>query len=134
MTTVRDLMTVDPSCVRMNATMDRVYDLMLELGIRHMPVVVDDGELVGIISNRDIIGLLGRLHHETFDEQAEALGTVRADEAMSRGVTTIEPDVAIAEAAQIMFENKLGCLPVIEGNRLVGILTEADFVKHIAGL
>jgi len=133
LTTVRDLMTEDPTCVAPHETMDHVHDRMLSMGIRHMPVVVDD-EIVGIISNRDIISLLGRLSREAFDEQVEALGQFRADEVMSRGVDTIEPDAEIAAAAQLMFDNKLGCLPVCEGAHLVGILTEADFVRYVANL
>ena len=130
---VRDLMTEDPVCVEPHATMDQVHDRMLALGIRHMPVVVDD-EIVGIISNRDIISLLGRLGRETFDEQAKVLARFRADQAMSRGVETIEPDIEIETAAQLMLDNKIGCLPVCEGAHLVGILTEADFVRYVAKL
>ncbi|HEY4587832.1 MAG TPA: CBS domain-containing protein, partial [Thermoanaerobaculia bacterium] len=51
-------------------------------------------------------------------------------EVMTSEVETAEPDLPLQEAARIMFENKLGCLPVVEGWRLVGILTESDFVKH----
>jgi len=51
---------------------------------------------------------------------------------MTTGVETIEADADIEEAAQVMLENKMGCLPVVEGGRLTGILTEADFVKYVA--
>jgi CBS domain-containing protein len=43
---------------------------------------------------------------------------------------TVEPETPLAEAASTLFENKIGCLPVVEGNRLVGILTESDFVRR----
>lgn len=132
MTTVRDLMTEDVTTVTRSVTMDRVHDLMLSLGVRHMPVVDDADELAGIISHRDIVGLLGRMRRESFEEQTEALSGIIADDVMTRGIDTVEPDADITTAAQIMLENKLGCLPVCEGAHLVGILTEADFVRYVA--
>lgn len=131
MATVRDLMTTDVTTVVGRTPMDQVYDRMLDLGVRHMPVV-DEGELVGIISHRDIVGLLGRLRREAFGEQIEALSEIKADEVMTRGVDTVEPEAELAGAAQLMLENKLGCLPVCEGPHLVGILTESDFVRFVA--
>ncbi len=133
MPTVRDLMTEDVTTVHRDATLDQVHDLMLSLGVRHVPVVDDDDELAGLISNRDIVGLLGKLRSEAFEEQIEALATTTAAEAMTRGLATIEPDAAIEAAAQLMLENKIGSLPVCEGRHLVGILTEADFVRFVAG-
>ena len=56
----------------------------------------------------------------------------RVGELMTTAVEAVEPDADIAEAARIMFDNKFGCLPVVEGRRLVGILTEADFVRLFA--
>ena len=53
---------------------------------------------------------------------------------MTESVETIEPDRSIREAAQMMLENKFGCLPVVEGLRVVGIVTESDFVRHLAAM
>ncbi|MEM6927445.1 MAG: CBS domain-containing protein [Myxococcota bacterium] len=132
MRTVRDLMTEDVTTVRRHEGMDKVHDLMISLDVRHMPVVDDEDELVGIISDRDVIGLLGRLRREAFDEQADALAGTLAGDVMTASPTTIEPDAGIDTAAQLLRENKLGSLLVVEGRHLVGILTEADFVLHVA--
>ena len=51
---------------------------------------------------------------------------------MTTDVETIDPEADVREAAQILYDNKIGCLPVVEGSRLVGILTEADFVRLMA--
>ena len=51
---------------------------------------------------------------------------------MTRSVETADPDTDVGTAAQIMFKHKYGCLPVVKDDRLVGILTEADFVRHLA--
>jgi CBS domain-containing protein len=55
------------------------------------------------------------------------------EEVMVHEVETVEPTAPLSEAAALMLENKFGCLPVVEGDRLVGILTESDFVRHVAG-
>jgi CBS domain-containing protein len=51
-------------------------------------------------------------------------------EIMVTEIETVDPDTPLVEAAETLFENKIGCLPVVEGNRLVGILTESDFVRR----
>lgn len=132
--TVGDLMTEEVVTVGRDETMDRVYDLMLELGVRHMPVVDDDMELVGLISHRDVTGLLGEKSRSAVVEQSDLLSERTAEEAMSLAIETVEADTDLQTAADIMFENKFGCLPVVEGKRLVGILTEADFVRYVAGV
>ncbi len=132
MTLVRDLMTENVTTVGRRESMDRVYDLMLSLNVRHMPVVDDGEELAGLLSHRDVVALLGEFSKGEFLRQAELLSDMTAGQAMSAGVETVEPDTDAVVAAEMMLENKIGCLPVCEGTRLVGILTEADFVKHVA--
>ena len=132
MAVVGDLMTEDVKTVHRGDGMDRVYDLMLSLDVRHMPVVDDADELVGLVSHRDVIALLGENSKGAFLRQAELLSDVTAEQAMTRGIETVEPDLDLRTAAEMMVENKYGCLPVCEGTHLVGILTESDFVKYVA--
>ena len=103
---------------------------MFERDIRHMPVVDNDRELVGLVSQRDLLrhSLIEQSDVPDFIEDA-LLERLQVRELMTTGVVSIEPDADIREAAQIMIENKYGCLPVVEGSRLVGILTESDFVR-----
>ena len=130
---VRDLMTQNVVATRPEDTVATLRDLMYDRDVRHMPVVADGGELVGLVSQRDLLrySLIEQADVPNFIEDA-LLERIRVGELMTTGVISIEPDVDLREAAQIMYENKFGCLPVVEGPRLVGILTEADFVRLMA--
>ena len=117
-------------------TLDRnekltVADDIMKLGrIRHLPVVDEDGALTGIVSQRDLFhsGLLRALGYGSHARD-QALGLLVLKEAMKTEVLTVTPDAPLAEAAQIMLKQKIGCLVVVEGKKIVGILTESDFVK-----
>jgi CBS domain-containing membrane protein len=127
---VRDLMTEVVLSVHADDTVEKVYDLMNERGIRHLTVVDADGDLVGLVSHRDL------LRHSPI-ERAEVpvflmrqiLRRTLVEEVMTSEVETADPDLPLSEAARVMFENKFGCLPVLESSKLVGILTESDFVR-----
>ncbi|HEY4572579.1 MAG TPA: CBS domain-containing protein [Thermoanaerobaculia bacterium] len=128
---VRDLMSDHVISVHPGDSVDKVYDAMTERGIRHIAVIDGEGDLVGLVSHRDLLrhALIERSDLPFFIQRAVLRRTLTA-EVMTSEVETAEPDLPLQEAARIMFENKLGCLPVVEGWRLVGILTESDFVKH----
>lgn len=100
--------------------------------IRHL-VIVDDGKMMGLVSDRDLRRGLGGLPLQAQDERASAsrshMHVVMAD-VMSREVMTIEPSASIAEVAEIMVKNKFGSLPVLRDGNLVGIVTEADLLRH----
>ena len=117
--------------VRPDDTVEKVYDLMNERGIRHLPVIDEDGDLVGLVSHRDLLrhSAIERAEVPTFLVR-EILRRTRVEEVMTSEVETVEPDLPLSEAAQVMFENKFGCLPVQEDSKLVGILTESDFVRY----
>lgn len=130
---VRDLMTEDVVAVLPDDSLTTIRDLMTERDVRHMPVVDRDRELVGLVTKRDLLrnSLIEQQDVPDFVEDV-ILEKIRVRDLMNTAVEAIEPDIDIREAAQIMFENKYGCLPVVEGQRLVGILTEADFVRLFA--
>jgi CBS domain-containing membrane protein len=127
---VRDLMTEEVLSVHVDDTVETVYDMMNQRGIRHLTVVDQEGDLVGLVSHRDL------LRHSPIERaevpvflMREILRRTRVEEVMTSEVETAAPDTPASEAAQIMFEHKFGCLPVLEGSKLVGILTESDFVR-----
>jgi len=130
---VRDLMTPNVVTIRPGDSIAMAYDLMLEHRFRHLVVVDEDGELVGLLTHRDLLrcSLIER-SELPLGIQRSILQRVRVEEVMTSEVETADPGEWLDKAAQIMFENKYGCLPVVEGSRLVGILTEADFVRFFA--
>ena len=107
----------------------------MQLGrIRHLPVLDDDGqEVVGIVSQRDLFrGALAKALGYGQSAQRKLMDTLVVKEVMITDIVTTSPDTALDEAAKILMERKIGCLPVVENRRLVGILTEADFVALVA--
>jgi CBS domain-containing membrane protein len=129
---VRDLMTDKVYSIKEEEDLARLNDLMNDIRIRHVPVVDEGGELVGIVSHRDL--LRSALDTEgvlPISEQRDLLRSTAVREIMVTEVETTEPNQEIQEAGRTMLDNKLGCLPVLEGRQLVGILTEADFVKYV---
>ena len=133
-TTVKDVMTTDVTTLKRNEKLTLADDLMNLGRIRHLPVVDDDGEeLVGIVSQRDLFrGALAQSIGYGAHARRKLLDTLFVKEVMTTEPTTTTPDMPLADAAQVLMEKKIGCLPVIENGRLVGILTEGDFVKLYA--
>jgi CBS domain-containing membrane protein len=127
---VRDFMTPNVVTVRPDDTIARAYELMLDNRFRHLVVVDGEGDLVGLLTHRDLLryALIERTDLP-LSLQRGVLRRIRVEEVMTSEVETADPGQWLHEAAQVMFENKYGCLPVAEGSRVVGILTEADFVR-----
>lgn len=130
---VRDLMTEEVVALRPEDDLAKLRNAMYELDIRHMPVIDGEGELVGLVTQRDLLrnSLVEQPDVPTFIEDA-ILEQLRIRELMTTSVETVDPETDIRDAAQRMFENKYGCLPVVNGRKLVGILTESDFVRLMA--
>ncbi|HVN89244.1 MAG TPA: CBS domain-containing protein [Candidatus Binataceae bacterium] len=131
---VRDLMTSDVTTLKRNDTLSLADDIMNLGRIRHLPVLDDDErELVGLVSQRDLFrGALAKALGYGQHGQRKVLDNLLVKEVMATDLVTTTPDTTLLEAAKILMTRKIGCLPVVEGGRLVGILTEADFVGLVA--
>ncbi len=131
---VRDLMTHEVVTLKRNDELSLAGDLMHLGRIRHLPVLDEEtGELAGIVSERDLFrGALVSVLGFGKVAQRRISKTISVKEVMSTDVVTIGGDVALREAAEQMLERKIGCLPVVEGEKLIGILTESDFVSLVA--
>jgi CBS domain-containing membrane protein len=93
--------------------------------------VVRDGDLVGLVTQRDLArSVLGAQDRLPLSTQQEILRRRSVREIMASEVETVDPDESLSAAAEMLLENKIGCLPVVEGTHLVGILTESDFVRR----
>jgi CBS domain-containing protein len=130
---VRDLMTHEVTSLKRNDKLSIADDVMRLGRIRHLPVLDDDEQVVGIVSQRDLFrGALARALGYGAHAQQKLLGQLLVKEVMTNDPVTIGPDAPLAEAARTMLERKIGALLVVDGGRLVGILTESDFLKRFA--
>jgi CBS domain-containing membrane protein len=127
-------MTPDVTTLQRNEKLTLASDVMQLGRIRHLPVLDDDSqELVGIVSQRDLFrGALARALGYGEHASRKMMDTLFVKDVMTTDVLTTTPDTPLAEAARVLMERKIGCLPVLEGGRLVGILTEGDFVALVA--
>jgi CBS-domain-containing membrane protein len=130
---VRDVMSRDVHTVKRNEQLAIADALMKQERVRHLPVLDEDGEVCAVVSQRDLFrgALLRALGYGSRAEEL-MLRHVVVKEAMSAEIQTTAPDTLVADAARLMIERKIGCLPVIESGRLVGIVTETDFVRLVA--
>jgi CBS domain-containing membrane protein len=133
--TVSDFMSPEVATLERNDELTIADDVMKLGRIRHLPVLDDDGEtLVGIVSQRDLLrGALARCLGYGEHAQQKLLAQLHVKEVMTGDVQTIAPDAPIEEAARRMIDAKIGCLVVVDGARMVGILTESDFVAAFCG-
>lgn len=134
---LREKIQKNPVTISPEASFFEARNLIHEKGIRHLPVVDKNGKLVGIVTDRDIREaapsdatllsvqelnyLLGKLKVSAFMTSKDKL-------------MTISPDALIEEAIQLMHDHKIGCLPVVEGDKLYGIFTETDALSHLVDI
>lgn len=132
-TLVREVMASEPFTLGRNDRLSVADDLMTQRRIRHIPVLDGDGLLAGVVTQRDLFrgALLRALGYGSRAEQ-KMLDSIVVKEAMTDEVVTTTPDTPLAEAAALMVERGVGCLPVLEGERLVGIVTEGTFTRLAA--
>ena len=93
--------------------------------IRHLPIVNDRKELIGIVSNRDML--------VATNTPANLDGQRWASHIMTPNPISIGKTQSATTAAQLLLQHHIGCLPVLEGNKIIGIVTESDFVRYFAG-
>jgi acetoin utilization protein AcuB len=127
---VQDSMTREVAVLPPQATAGEALALCRERRIRHLPVLEDE-RLVGIVSDRDLRSATPALGDPA---RAEALGRIPVSQVMASDVTTARPEDPIEEAANAMREKKVGCLPVVEGDALVGIISSSDVMEALVYL
>jgi len=129
-TTVKELMSVKVATLGQGDTLDIADGIMCMGRIRHLPVL-DAGSVVGVVSQRDLFrAALGAALAFGIRRPQELMRSLEIRDVMSAPAVTVEPGALVQEAARTMAEKKIGCLPVVEGGRLVGILTENDMLRY----
>lgn len=131
-TRVADLMSRSVKTLARNDKLSIADTLMRAARIRHLPVV-DEGRVVGIVSQRDLFfNALVRALGFGSAARDRMLDSIVVKEVMTEDVVTTTPDVEVRVAAKVMVDRKIGCLPVVDAEALVGILSESDIVSAVA--
>jgi acetoin utilization protein AcuB len=129
---VKDVMSRKPITIDPEAPLATAMAVMKKEGIRHLPVTDDAGRLFGIITDRDLRCAAfapALIEHLSVGAQRQARGLaqtleeLRVRDAMSWDVVTTQPEAALGHAARVLFFGRFGSLPVLDGAKLVGVLT-----------
>ena len=130
---VREIMSTEVRTLGRNDNLGLARDIMRQERIRHFPVL-DDGRVVGVVSQRDLFhATLGSLMNYGERSEQAYLASVSVKEVMEEPAVTISPEASVKEAAALMVQRRIGCLPVVEKGRLAGIVTETDILRQVAG-
>jgi CBS domain-containing protein len=121
MTQIRDLMTENPSSCERGTPVAEAAKVMAREDVGSVPVV-EGGKLVGVVTDRDLVV---RVLAEGRDPQSTTVGEVASSE-----LVTLSPDDGLDQALQLLARHQVRRLPVVEGERLVGIVAQADIARH----
>jgi CBS domain-containing protein len=125
--TVKEVMVKEVATLDVNDELSLANDIMRLGRIRHLPVV-DGSRLVGLVSERDLFR--SSLAQVLGTDSRNLMKALRIKDIMVREVTTISPEAKLYDAVNLMIEKKIGCLPVVEDDRLVGLITETDILRQ----
>jgi CBS domain-containing membrane protein len=129
MMTLSEIMTEQPFTLGPNNSVKQAMDLMQQERIRHIPIVNDQQQLLGLVTLTDILATReSKLLLIDPEREAEFTDSVRLEEIMTRKVSTVSPRAGIKEAALYLQRHRYGCLPVQDKGELIGIVTESDMI------
>lgn len=129
MLSVAEIMTAQPYTLGPDDSLAKATALMREHHIRHIPILSNDGNIIGIVSHRDLLAASdSRLVHEeaivSGKENYVALSAV-----MTSPVQTVNEDAELRSVASFLRKQRLGCVPVTRDGQLIGIVTDSDFLE-----
>ena len=131
---VREIMAKDIEVVDRNDNLRTVEERMATKQLRHLPVL-EQGEVVGVVTQRDLFkaAMSSAMGYGEKAQQAY-LQSVRVKEIMVYPVVTVSPDTSVAAAAEMMINRGIGCLPVVDNQQLIGIVTKTDLLRCLRAL
>ena len=129
MLTVAEIMTREPYTLGPDDSLADARGLMAQHHVRHIPVVIGNGVVAGVVSQRDVLAAA-----DSHVLNAAARGSQRSDDValsaiMSSPAQTVDERASLRGTALLLQQHPQGCLPVLRGGKLVGIITDADFVE-----
>jgi CBS domain-containing membrane protein len=130
---VSDIMSAPVHTITADRSLSALAELFDRHDVRHVVVVDEEEDVVGLVSDRDLL-------RNVLTDQADVPLSVRdaamrgtlVETVMTVEVVTLEPNATARKAARVLLENKFGCVPITEGTRLVGIISQSDFLKVFA--
>ena len=132
---VKDQMTPNPICGHPEMPVTEAQELMQKHNIRHLPILDADKKLVGLVTQRSLMNAvpsdLSKFRPFVVNY---VLAKLKARNIMVKDVITISEDTALEEAARVMSDKRIGCLPVTQGDELVGIISDSDLFTIMVGL
>ena len=135
---VEDRMTSDPLTITTNTSLKDALELVRSKSFRHLPVLDETGRLVGIVTEKSLV-YASPTPTTTLSifEVDYILSRTKVGQVIQGSVITVGPDLPIEEAARVMIDHRIGCLPVVEDEKLVGIISDTDifrvFVEGLGG-
>lgn len=143
----KDIMTTDVVTIKKDATIQGIAKLLTEKRISGVPVVDDNGKVLGIVTKKDLIykdvdlkfpsyvEVLGGVFFvegiKHYEEKLKKLLANKAEDIMTSKVTTIAEDIDVKSIAEIMIEKGINRLPVVKNDKLIGIVSRGDIVKSL---
>lgn len=128
MMTVEEIMTVDPMTLNVDATLEDARKLMTQHRIRHIPIVDDEKRLLGLITQRDLLAASIALPNAEPSSVHQYESSVSVQQVMREKVASIDESMELRSVAVKMQQTKIGCMPVLRDSKLVGIITDSDYV------
>ena len=131
---VRDYMTAEPETLEVSHSLLDAVLLLRRANLRHIPIL-EGGRLVGVLTDRDVarfaptmlLPLAAQDYNRVFENTP-------VEKVMTRNPVSTAPDAPLTEAVEMLYKNRLGCLPVLENGRVVGIITKADMLRALHDL
>ena len=132
---VKDIMTSEVFVLYATQTLELVRSLMRIKHVRHVPIVDADNTFVGLMTHRDLLAqTISHLAEVDESEQEYLDSHIHIMNIMKTDVVTADPEMTVCSAISLLLDHKYGCLPVVSNGKLVGIVTEADFLNLTLGL
>lgn len=126
---VKAIMTENPICVTAKDTLRVALEKMNKRPCKHLPVLSDSKHLIGVISDRDCRYALNSPHVlREREDDIHLLNTLEVRTVMTPAPIIIEPDIDASEAARLLYTHRIGCLPVMRAETLIGIITRSDML------
>lgn len=129
MITVEDIMTRHPKTLSESDSLADARRLMTEYEIRHVPVLGDGGKLVGLVTLRDVLAASSSVMDESEDQRSVHDTHIPLSDVMTNTLDLVAPGAGLRDTAMLMRNHRHGCLPVMDNEQLVGIITDTDFVE-----